>query len=107
MVQEHIAKVQGMKAFHEGEQAKKHDQEIDDAQRAITGLPPDWAYMRDETPGTLERPEYEDVSPALNPLEQDELEREKELMDPDYESSWLRQRQIEMNPAMGVGNLAR
>ena len=81
MVQEHIAKVQGTKAFYEGEQARKHDIAIGDAQRAITGRPAEWAMLPDHSPGTLEEPQYEDVSPALNPWELQELERERELME--------------------------
>ncbi len=81
MVQEHIARAQGAKAFHEGQQAKKHDQEIDDAQRAITGLPPDWFMRGAAPPGTLEQPQYDDVSPALNPWELQELQRENEFLE--------------------------
>ncbi len=81
MVQEQIARAQSTKAFIEWQQAKNHDQEIDDAQRAITTLPPDW-FMRGKDPhGTLERPQYDDVSPALNPWELQEQQRENEFLE--------------------------
>ena len=67
------------KAFIEEQQAKKHDEEIDDAQRALTGLPPDWFTRGQAPPGPLEQPEYDDVSPALNPWELKELERQREF----------------------------
>ncbi|HKP54618.1 MAG TPA: hypothetical protein VJ183_18430 [Chloroflexia bacterium] len=81
MVQEQIARAQGAKAFHEGQQAKQHDQAIDDAQRAVTGLPPDWFTWGKDPPGPLEQPQYEDVSPALNPWELQELQRENEFLE--------------------------
>ena len=81
MVQEQIARAQGEKAFLEGQQEKQHDQEIDDAQRGITGLPPDWFMWGEDPAGTLEQPQYDDVSPALNPWELQELQRENEFLE--------------------------
>jgi len=76
MVQQQI----GRANFAHDELAKKQAQDTDDAQRALTGLPPDWAmYGGAEPPRTLERPEYDDVSPTLNPWELQELERQKEF----------------------------
>ena len=83
MVQQQIAKVQSAKAFQEEQQAKKHDQEIDDAQRALTTLPPDWNYIqgRDPTKSYLDDPQYSDVSPALTRGELQEQQLENELLE--------------------------
>jgi hypothetical protein len=66
MVQDHVTQILGRKAFIDRQLAEKHEDEIDDAQRAITGLPPDWFLGGEDPPGTLELPEYSDVSPNLN-----------------------------------------
>ncbi len=80
MVQEHIARAQGAAAFYERQQAEKHDQEIDGAQRAITGLPPDWFMQGKDPKGMLEQPQYHDVSPALNSSELEDLQWENEVL---------------------------
>jgi hypothetical protein len=82
MVQGHIAQAQAQKALIEKQQADKHEHEIDNAQRAITGLPPDWFLRGQDPPGTLEQPEYENVSPALDQRELEQLEYEREISNP-------------------------
>jgi hypothetical protein len=79
MVQGHIAQAQARKAFIEQQQADKHEHEIDNAERAITGLPPDWFLRGEDPPGTLEQPEYENVSPALDEGELQQLDYGREI----------------------------
>jgi hypothetical protein len=79
LVQEHIAKTQSIKAFYEDQEAQKQALAVDDAQRAITGLPTDWAMWGEvDRPGRLDRPQYDNVSPALDHSELQERERQRE-----------------------------
>jgi hypothetical protein len=82
MVQDHVSQIRGRKAFIDMQLAEKHENEIDDAQRAITGLPPDWFLRGQDPPGTLEHQEYENVSPALDQWELEQLEYEREISSP-------------------------
>jgi hypothetical protein len=80
-VSEMVQQLIGKSQFERGLVEKQQEQAIDNSQRALTGLPPDWFTRGQGLPDPLELHQYHDVSPALNWRELQDREEEKELLD--------------------------